>query len=204
MAQSKTVIANLALSHAGSSKEIADFEEPSEKSQEAKACRRFFSQVQDELLRGFVWPFATKIRSLSLVEEDPNEEWAFSYQYPSDCLFARRILSGTRNETRQTRVPYRIVQGDTGLLLYTDAEDATLEYTLRSEDVLRWPPDFVQAFAFRLAAYIMPRVTGGDPFKLTDRALGLYERSVMAAKAAAVNEQAYEEPPESEFIRGRE
>lgn len=199
---SNTEICNLALSHLGVGKEIANLE--TEKSQEASACRRFYEITRDQVLRDFAWPFATKVATLALIEEDPNEEWAFSYRYPVDCLDVRKILSGTRNETQDTRVPYRISNDDSALCIYTDLEDAQIEYTAKVTNVDFFPVDFLQALSLRLAAYIAPRVTAGDPFKMGDRALQLYRQEMSIARANAVNEQQDERIVDSEFILARE
>lgn len=202
MASSKTEVCNLAISHLGISKEIANVE--TERSAEAGACRRFYDTARDVTLRDFVWPFATKIQALGLVEEDPNTEWSYSYRYPTDCLKFRRILSGIRNDTRQSRVPYRIARDSSGLLIFTDAPSAVAEYTIQEETVTRFPDDFVMALSFRLAAYIAPRVTGGDPFKLGARALELFQFELNKAECTAVGEEQDEQHPDSEFIRTRE
>ncbi len=194
-------ICNLALSHLGVGKEIATLE--TEKSQEAAACRRFYEQIRDQVLGEVHWPFATKIADLNLIEENPNSEWAFSYRYPSDCLAARKILSGTRNDNRQTRIPYRIAKDDAGTLLFCDKEEAELEYTVKVTDPSFFPSDFVMALSLRLAGYIAPRVTGGDPFKLGDKAFALYRLEIAAAQDSAFNEEQDEELPDSEFISGR-
>lgn len=199
---STTSIANMALSHLGSGKEIANLD--SERSQEAEACRRFYDTALEATLRDYPWPFATKIATLGLVEEDPNEEWAYSYRYPSDALKIRRILSGNRNDNRQSRIPMKISWDDDGQLLFCDVEDAEVEYTFLNEDTGHYPPDFVLALSWRLSFYIAPRVTGGDPFKLQERMYVLYTAEMTMAKANAVNEQQDEEPAESEFIRARD
>lgn len=199
---SETEIANLAISHLGVGKEISDL--TTDRSQEALACRRFYATARDQVLRDFAWPFAMKTVALGLVEEDPNDEWGYSYRYPSDAVELRRIISGERNDNRQGRVPYRIGRDASGLLIFTDEEDAELEYTLRETDTGRYPADFVMALSLRLAVYIAPRLTAGDPFKLSMRALDLYNYELSQARANAANEEQPEEPPESEFIRERE
>lgn len=199
---SSTEICNLALSHLRVSKEIANLE--TERSQEAASCRAFYETARDATLRDFAWAFASKIDSLPLVEEDPNDEWAYSYRYPTDCLKIRRILSGNRNDSHQTRQPYKVIQDSAGLLILTDKRDAELEYTIRADDSDRYPADFILAFSFRLAAYIAPRVTAGDPFKLGERALRMYQLEMSMAQASDVNEEQPDVLPESEFIRGRE
>lgn len=195
-------ICNLALSHLGIGKEIANL--ATERSQEANACRAFFNVCRDETLNDADWPFATKFIDLGLVEEDPTDEWGFSYRYPSDCVKFRRIISGSRNDTRDTRVPYKIGKDSDGRLIYVDKEDAAAEYTERVEDPLFFSADFVIALSFKLAGYIAPRVTAGDPFKLRQQAMELYVYEISKAQANAFNEQQDERVPESEFINARE
>lgn len=199
---SETEIANLALSHLGVGTEITSLE--TEKSEEAAACRRFYTLLRDASLRDFPWPFTTKIIAVGLVEEDPNDEWSFSYRYPTDCLKLRRILSGTRNDNRQTRIPYKVARDDDGLLIWTDMEDAEVEYTVQETNSERFSPDFVTFLSLRLAVAIAPRLTRGDPFKMGERAARLYEFESSKARATAVNEQQDEENPDSQFISGRE
>lgn len=199
---SKVGICNMALSHLGISKEIANFD--TEKSEEAGACRRYYEEALNRTLRDFHWPFATKIAALALVGTDPNDEWSYSYRYPIDCLDVRRILSGVRNDTRQSRVSYMIAQDSAGLLIFTDTTNAEAEYTIKAENPLFYPPDFVLAFSFYLAHLIAPRVTGGDQFKLGDRAIKMYIGELMGAKKKALNEEQRDEEVQSEFIRVRD
>lgn len=199
---SDVAICNLALSNIGVGQEISNL--TTERSAEALACRRYFDHVRDLVFRAFPWPFATRIQALALVEEDPNEEWAYSYRYPTDCLMFRKIQSGIRNDTRQTRVPTKIGNDSAGKLIFTNKEDSIAEYTVLVEDPEQYPPDFVSAFSFLLAAHIAPRLTGGDPFKMGDKALAKYQAAIGEAESNAANEEQAEELPESEFIRARE
>lgn len=199
---SETEIANLAISHLGVGKEIQNLE--TDKSEEAAACRRFYDICRDASLRDFPWPFCTRIVALGLVEEEPSSEWAFSYRYPSNAWKLRRILSGARNDDRQSRVPYKVYSDDDGQLIYTDKEEAELEFTVKETNPERFSPDFIMFLSLRLAAMIAPRLTRGDPFKMGARALQVYEYEASKARATAVNEQQDEENPESEFVRGRE
>lgn len=197
----KTKISNLALSHLGSSKTIANFD--TERSAEANACREYFDTCVEEVLQGFHWPFATKIASLGLLETDPNSEWAYSYQYPSDCLDIRRILSGTRDDSKDTEIKYRVLGDDTGKVIYTDKDDAEAEYTMNITDPARWSADFATAVSFLLAAYIAARVTGGDPFKKGTQCFQMFQMKMPKVQARQANEQKYEREPVSEFERVR-
>jgi hypothetical protein len=197
---SKVEICNLALFHLGNGKEIASIDE---RSQEAAVVRRFFDPALEAVLRDFDWPFATKIAALAQVSVNPNTEWKFSYRYPSDCINIRRVLSGTRQDTAKSKVPFKIAQGPAGILIFCDIEQASIEYTVLTTNTQLFPPDFTMALSYKLAAYIAPRVTGGDPTKLGPRALQLYEYEISKAKAAALNEEQPDLQLDSEFITAR-
>lgn len=199
---SKVDIANLALSHLGHGKSISNLE--TDRSDEANVCRLFYDLCRDSVLKDYKWPFLTKFAALALVEEDPTDEWAFSYRYPTDALEIKRILSGTRNDTRQSRVPYKMGQDNDGKLIYTDMEDAEIEYSAKADDPSKYPPDLVLALSFKLAVYIAPRIAAGDPNKLGARAMQMYEIELSKSLATAFNEEQAEELPDSEFIRSRE
>lgn len=199
-----TDIANLALYHLGVGVDIADL--TTESSTEAAACRKFFDQARQQTLRDFEWPFASKQAALGLVTTAPTTEWSYSYQYPADCLKFRRILSGTRNDSYQSRVPFKIVYGTSGNEIYTDFVSAVGEYTVDVTGAAlgRMTEDFVMAVSLRLAAYIAPRLTAGDPFKMGQRAMQLYQVELGLAAANAYNEEQGDITPESEFVRGRD
>ena len=200
----KTSICNMALSHLGSSKEIANVE--TERSAEASACRRFYADALLESLRDFPNPYLIVINPLALVADlraVDGAEWSFSYRYPADCSKAIRIPSGIRNDTPESRIAYRIISDATGPLIMTDMEDATLEYAQKSDSPDKWAPDFIMAFSLLLAFYISPRVTAGDPFKLGERAYRAYILSISKSKANAVGEQQDELPPDTPYINAR-
>lgn len=196
-----TEVGNLALSHLGITHTVSDLE--TEQSIEAKVLRRFYERAMNICLREFPWSFATKIDALALVEEDPNNDWSYSFRYPSDCLHVRRILGQTRNDTRDVRVAYKIAQDSSGKLIFTDQPDAEIEYTLNITDYAIMTDDFIMAFSFLLAYYVAPSLAKGDPFKLGDRALKGYEIEISSAKSTAVNEEQVDELPESEYVRNR-
>lgn len=200
--KSEEAVCNLALGHLGVSEEINIL--ATERSASAAACRRYFSTARDTVFRDFKHPFTTKFADLSLVESEPNSEWLYSYRYPSDCLNFRRILSGIRNDTSDTRTPYRLASDDVGKLIFTDMANAECEYTRTVDNVLLWPDDVIMAVSLLLAALIAPRITRGDGVKLGDRAYTLYESMRSVAQSNAENEEQMEVAPEAESIRARE
>lgn len=205
MAASKTEIANLALAHLGHAKQISNID--TETDQEAKTCRQFFEVARDLVLRDFAWSFAQKRFDLSQIETltdtDSDSEWTYSYMYPTDCLKIHRIMSGTRNDSRQTRVPFEILDNNGSRRIWTDVDDARVEYTARIEIVEQYPPDFVLALSYRLAELICPRLTNGDAFGLKKQLLEYYKIEIANAELNNSNEVQAEELPLSEFERDR-
>lgn len=202
MATSSTEICNFALLHLGQTKRIANL--TTEQSKEAQVFRSFYETVRDLVLRDHTWPFATKIAALALIEEDPNDEWTYSYRYPSDALMIRRVLSGIRNDAKSSRVPYKIAKDSQGLLLFCDLEEAQIEYTEMVTDVSFFPDDFAMSLSYRLAYYAAPAITNGDPFQMQGRMMQMYQTELSKATANSFNEEQPDELPESEFIRFRE
>lgn len=197
---SKMQIWNMALSHLGISKEVAS---ETEQSKEAAACRRFYETTIKNVLKDHSWPFASKIATLNLITSNPNSEWAYSYRYPSDCLFFRRILSGNRNDTPATKVPYAVSQDSSATIIYTDATNAEAEYTRNITDESFFPSDFETAVSYRLAYYIAPRLTAGDPFNLTQKAAQNYQIELSKAVANSFNEDQSVELQDTESVSAR-
>jgi len=199
---SKTEICNMSISHIGTGKEILNID--TETSEEAKVCRRFYDISRKDALRGYDWPFARVRLALALVEEDPNTEWKYAYRYPSGCVAVRRIESGLRNDTRQSRVSYELSNDDSGALIFTDCENAVMVYTEDLDSPDRYPADFVLAYSYKLASLIAPRLSKGDPFKIVGSMMELYGLAIERATGRASNEEQPDQLPESEFTRSRE
>ncbi len=197
---SKTTICNMALSHVGVGKQISDVD--TEESEEARACLAYYDSALKATLRDHYWPFANKIAALAVVEEEPNEEWLFSYTYPSDCVSLRRIQSGVRNDTREARAPFRIMN-DSGPKIFCDIEDAIAEYTMHVTNVGTYPPDFILAFSVRLAIYLVPRLSRGDPFKMRRELAAQYQHELGLAIGNSANEEQADEEPDNELTASR-
>jgi len=197
---SQTSICNQAIRHLGSGKTIASITEASD---EARACRAFYDSTLEEILAEYPWPFAKRFVTLSLVEEFDDGEWTFSYRYPTDCLYLHRLLSGSRQDSTDSKVDYVVLSDAAGRLIYTDLEDAELEYTTRATDPSLWPPLFTEAFGYKLAMKIAPSITAGDPFKLGDRATQHYVDAIDRARVNSANEQQNLTPLDAELIQAR-
>lgn len=198
---SRTEILNMALGHIGIAKPVANI--TTETSNEASSGRRYYDIARDTVSTSIPWPFLTKIETLGLVESEPNTEWGYSYRYPSDCLFIERILSGIRNDSGETRSPYKIAQDASGVLIFSDQDDAIAEYRVRADNPQIYPQDYTLALSYFLAGLMAPGLTKGDPNKLGQRAFQMYSLTITAAQNRALNEPQDEQVPEASWVEGR-
>ena len=152
---SKEDICNLTIGHLGTSKQISNLD--TDKSTEAKMCKRYYDISLRKVLRDFRWSFSTEFTKLNLIEHftDPDAEWRYSYKIPSDCLRVVRILSGTRVDNAYSKVSYKIVSGT----IRTDEANAEIEYQKYIDDPSLYTPDFILAFSYFLASMIAPQLT---------------------------------------------
>lgn len=180
---------NQALGHIGSDAEITDPD--TDRTVAGQTCRRHWATVRDEILRDFAWPRFKVTEALALVEEDPNGQWSFSYAAPAGYSRILRVLDENSPPVDNTanRVPYMLGRRDDGsVLIFTNLEDAFVEYARQETDVNRWDSDAVGAAALLLASRISPKF-GPDAVKLGDRAFGLYRWRLGTAQANALNEE---------------
>lgn len=99
-----TEIANLALRHLGTGKQISDID--ADTSDEAKILNSIFYFWMDTVLRGYNWNFATVYLNTPPIICYPNQAWNFAYRYPADCFFLRRFWNGTHLDDRTNVIPY--------------------------------------------------------------------------------------------------
>lgn len=226
MEQVLTQIANLAISNCGLSKPIQDLN--TDHSIEAQMCLTWMDTARRSVLNVIPWSFATKQINPALVASNPTPEWLYAYQYPDDALKITRFMSWRlNNDTRYSRVPYRIMQpvaiglstisprpttpyvDTTGLWIYTNwpgvnaSIPTIIEYTFDNTNVAQWPDDFNVALSLKLAEYIVTTLTTGNPQQQKSMIQRDYTEAISAAAADNLNEEQRPPDPESEFIRAR-
>jgi hypothetical protein len=221
-----TNIANLALSHCGVSKPIANLY--TEHSVEAQMILTWYDTARRMTLRSLPWSFATQQMTPALVANFPTNEWMFAYQYPANALKMVRFMSWRlNNDTRRSRIPYRIMQPvsyllsaatppqsvpyavTTGLWLYTNwpgvntSLPTVIEYIFDNTNVTQWPDGFNTAFSLKLAELIITTLTTGNPQQQKTQIQADYKTAIDIASGEDCNEEQRPEEPQSEFIRGR-
>lgn len=196
MPASVVSICNQALGRIGHSEPIASIDEQSEG---ASTCNTYFDQVLDEVLVAFVWPFAFRRLTMALVEEDPNDDWAYAYRRPSDALTLWKVTKDTSRHSMP--LAFEVGGDDTGGLIFADEETAGVQYISRVSNPALWPPLFINSLSWRLAMEIAPVLS--ESMSDAARLRQGYEMAISAAKSHAANEGVPDAELEATFIRDR-
>ncbi|PKR87397.1 hypothetical protein CXZ10_20340 [Pleomorphomonas diazotrophica] len=152
-------ICNLALGHLGADK----IDALSEASSEARACNRFYGQTLDALLAaGPPWRFARHAVVLAEVTGTAatggaisRGRWAHAYVLPADLIRVRELRPPDGAISDESPQPYELA----GDRLYADLSPAVLHYIRRVDDPSKFPPLFVEALSWHLAARLAMPLT---------------------------------------------
>lgn len=199
--QSDTDILNMALAHLGQTRKVGDLD--TDRGPFASVGRQFFDTMRQQVNEEFPWNKSNTTATLAESAVTPPDEWLYAYGYPVNCKFFRRIVSDYRTDAADTRIPYRIARIDDTNVILTDEADARGEYSATLPGVNEDSGSLAIAQSFLLAFLIAPGVTGGDPFKLGDRAARSYAGIINAAKAKDAAEEQRDQPPDAIWQRAR-
>lgn len=191
-------ICNMALSHIGTR---SDIESLTEESTEAKVCNLWYDWSRIQVLESHNWNFCKLRVALALIEEEPNTEWNYRYEYPNNCVKARLIENpaGPNEDT----LPFSIENTSDGLKksILTGQEEATLIYTFDLANTDLFSSLFIDALSWRLAAQIAFRITGDRAVEQS--AIQTFQRIMGLAMSGNSSEGVDKPERESEFIRAR-
>ncbi len=199
-------ICNLALGHLGADK----IDALTEASSEARACNRFYAQTLDTLLAaGPPWRFARTEAVLAEVTGTAAGRWAHTYALPVDLLRVRAvrppggtlsgaILPGDLQGVDADGAPYEL----SGDRLLCDLSPASLRYIRRVDDPSKFPPLFVEALSWHLAARLAMPLTREPGQRQAAFQMALQTQA--AASAADANDERIGSGFTSDYERARE
>lgn len=194
-------ICNLALANIGCTEFITSIESTDGMSKEAMLCARFWPIVRDSLLRDAAPSFARKRSGLADTGET-SDQWGYIYSYPSDCLRALYIESGTRKPTKGQKVEFEKGVSGSGNVIFTDMEDAELVYVCRVEDTELWDVSFTEAASWYLAARLSMPMSVSPA--LSQSVADMARRSLDLAVANDLNEGEEGPEPDCDLLTARQ
>ncbi|SNS15859.1 hypothetical protein [Pseudomonas segetis] len=191
-------ICNIALSRIGQTQFIDSL---TEQSKAAELCDLHYDACREEVLQAAPWPFAEARVYLADIGSPPVN-WLYRYRYPTDCLQAQYIsLPGMRMPSTELRPKFKVINASGGRAIVADMPQAELVYTVSVEDTTYFPPLFVSALAWRVAAELAMGLQARPENYAA--AMQNYSRVIDQAQAQAFNESDEDELPESEFVSVR-
>ena len=204
------VAINLALLNLGISRTLTNL---TDLSRESFTGGMQFDHQLRATLRSHPWPFATKYLELTLhagtITVPVQPDWRYAYEYPSDCIFARRIVeSATARTFDATPIPFRVGRESTTKVIYTnddqglDPAETCLEYT--SIDACPFALDdelFMDALVWRLTAALAASLTRLS--KRHEDAWAMYLHALATAATVTMNEGQQELEGDAAWIRDR-
>ena len=213
-------ICNLALARIQVLQQISSLNPP-DNTPAGLACATVYDFCRQECLHDFPWGWASKYVALTLVATNPNREWTYAYQYPTDCLFIRRLtvtptaVTGQpynqqppttydRSDTNPQPAPFEIGYIDGAQCIYTDLVNASCKYTFDQTDTAPFIPEFVNLLSWRIA-YELCMSLGASQEVKAQAARG-WESSKFECAAHAMNESQNSQPfvtYNSETVRAR-
>lgn len=153
-------ICNLALSHLGDTANVASIDPP-EKSAQAEHCARYYPMARDALLGMHTWNFCTTRGALNKLASAPASGWLYVYTRPNKALHVLALYPPGAQDDNDPQ-PFETEALPNGTqVIYADVADPVCRYTLQVTDPTQFPPAFVDALTWLLAAMLAGPIIKG-------------------------------------------
>ena len=176
-----------------------------DKSNEAKVFLTNYDIALRSTLEDLDLDSTSDVKTLELVEEDPNDQWLFAYKYPSNCAIFRRIQSTELMDNRYSHIPRRIGMYEGQKVIFTNEADAIAEYVAYDVPLSSLSANAGLAVAYKLATLSAPLITGKGAQKLIEAIQAKYIVAKAEAQEKDKNENFnyVEDHISSEFVAAR-
>lgn len=159
----KAVLMNLALQALLLTKQITD--PASDQSNEAKVLNQIYDVAFRTALIDLDLDSTCSQNALELVEENPNNQWLYSYKYPQNCLYLRRLIdpqdySSQTMDDKFTRVLLQVFIKDGKKVIFTNLVSALAQWIPHDFPLQTLSPSAGMAIAQRLAWMACPLIVG--------------------------------------------
>lgn len=169
----KTGVANLAITLMKGTP-VTNIDPPDHGSKTAKLAAQWYDDARREALALTDWDFALKRAQIS-ASAAPDFGWSFSYQLPSDFI---RISTIGDEANPLTSENYKV---EGGFILCDESAPLNVVYVSDFEDVTKFSPKFLMAFAKKLSSYIAHGLSGS--LNMAAGLSGLADDDMSEAKA---------------------
>lgn len=140
---------------------------------EARECSRHLDGVVSDLIGEHDWAHVRRRVALAEVTNDREGEWGYAYSFPDEMVSPIKLIRNTSGASSVgvivtpvaywpqvsmgwAEIPFAQADGK----LYTNLDEAILEYSTDAVEPSKWPPLFAQAVIRLLAARIYRPILG--------------------------------------------
>lgn len=184
----------------------------------AQQCALKYPILRNRLLTEVSWGFNRSVKALAVLTVDLFN-WAYAYQYPTDCLKINRLVGAYEQLSNvdadvvsrlldsqllpltswQRKVPYEVFNVSDNKVIGANEADLRIDYAVKITDPNLFSSDFILALSHLLAAELAIPIVGAETGRqLRSDSLQIYNEYLNAAIADDLN-QGYIDPPLSEF-----
>lgn len=203
MSFTKPQIYNLALSALLLAREVSDVD--TDQSNEVRVLNTHYDIALRSTIQDLDLDSTSTLITLELYETLTNEKWLYSYKYPTNCSFLRRLDSLAKTDDRSTHISKRVALRDNLKVIYTDEENAVAECIPNDVALGTLSSMAGMALAYRLAFLSAPLIVGKGAKALRESIQEAYLIAKQEAQETDARENFnYEEDyTRSEFVRAR-
>lgn len=159
MSYSRVKIYNLALSILLLSREVADY--LTDDTEEVRVLNTHWDVALESTLQDLDLDTTSTPITLELIEELPTDHlWTYSYKYPTNCAFFRRIISVAVTDTERTHIAKRVTIRNGVKVIFTNEVTAVAECIPKDVPVETLNSMVVMCIAHRLAELSAPLLVG--------------------------------------------
>lgn len=156
---------NLTLSILLLSREIADY--LTDDTEEVRVLNTHWDVALESVLQDLDLDSTSTPITLELIEELPSDHlWTYSYKYPSNCAFLRRLESLVVQDVKSTHIAKRTAVKDGIKVIFTDEANAIGECIPKDILIESLASQTIMAIANRLADMSAPLLVGKGAAKL--------------------------------------
>lgn len=185
---------------------------------QAQICRLKYNILRDRCLTETPWGFNRKIRALAVLTTEIFN-WAYAYQYPTDCLKIHRLVGAHEEllnadadvvsrlldsqllplKDLRTQTPFEVFNFDNNKTIGANEANLRIDYVAKITDPNLFTADFIMALSHLLTSEIaVPLVGVKEGRQIRQDSLTLYKSYLDAAIANDMNDN-YDSPALSEF-----
>lgn len=198
MSYTKEKIYNITLNNLGVT---AIVQNTTEVTPRITTLNNYYDMALEQVMKDYDWNFLNRIEILTLsTEKSPNPKYHYCYDYPNDCLSARKVIDSGGNYHK-----FEVTTAKKGSkLILCNVENASIKYTRKIYTQMPeayFTSEFVTALCFYLAFIASDSIVGDMNKKQMN--FQSYQNALIKAKTLDARETTKDDENNNSYIDDR-